>query len=150
MAVPVQSPAEALPRLTAALEQGRPCRLTVTGTSMTPFLRHREDAVWLEKAASPFHRGEILLYLRAPNVPVLHRVHRVEPDGRLLMCGDAQRVLEPILPRQVLARVTHIQRGEKKTDCASPALRLRVELWQRLRPVRRYILGIFRRCGIWK
>ena len=150
MSTPVQSPAQALPRLTAALAAGRPCRLTVTGNSMVPFLRHHEDVVWLERAAAPFRRGDILLYLRGTDTPILHRVHRVERDGRLLMCGDAQRALEPIDPQQVLARVTHIERGGKKRSCAAPLSRLGVELWLLLRPVRRYILGVLRRCGLLK
>lgn len=147
MSVAPQSPAEVLPRLIAALEAGRPCRLTVTGTSMLPFLRDRRDAVLLEKAAAPFERGQILLYLRPHGQPILHRIHRVREDGMLLMCGDAQRMLEPIAPGQVLARVTHVERGGVQLACAEPALRRKVALWQRLFPLRRYIMAVLRRCG---
>lgn len=141
------SPAQALPQITAILAQGRPCRLVVTGNSMQPFLRHGRDAVILAPLRGEIRRGDILLYLRAPGYPVLHRVHRALEDGTLLMCGDAQRVLEPIRPEQVLARATHIDRGGTLLDCGSPAQRRKAALWQALYPARRYILAALRRCG---
>lgn len=140
-------PAQAIPRIIAALEEGRPCRLTVTGRSMTPFLRHGRDAVLLEKGAAPYRVGDILLYLRAPHVPVLHRVVRVERDGTLVLCGDAQTALEPVHPRQVLGRATHVERNGRSLPCSHPALRARVALWIRLRPLRRCILAARRRLG---
>lgn len=130
------SPAAALPRITACLEAGGSCPLVVTGTSMRPFLRHRRDTVLLAPVTGPIRRGDILFYLRAPGVCVLHRVCQVEPDGTLLLCGDAQTALEPVRREQVLARVTHVRRGERTVSVDALPLRLAVGLWMALRPVR--------------
>lgn len=130
------TPQEALPAIRAALEAGRPCSLTVTGGSMLPFLRHKKDAVILVPPAPPYRRGDILFYLRGSGQCVLHRVHRVRKDGTLLLCGDAQKPLEPVHPSQVIATVSHIRRGQRLTDCRQPLLRCSVALWQLLRPLR--------------
>ena len=142
------TPAEALPRIRAALDAGRPCRLVVTGTSMLPFLRDRQDAVILVPPGNSFQRGDILFYLRSPQVCILHRVHSVRSDGVLLLCGDAQLHLEPIHPSQVIARVSQVERGGKLTDCGKLRLRLPVLLWQLLRPVRPYALAALSRLHI--
>lgn len=140
-------PEQALPRLTALLEAGLSCRLTVTGNSMLPFLRHKRDAVILSPLSSPIRRGDILFYLRGRTTPILHRVCAVRPDGSLLMCGDAQVGLEPITPDRVLARVTKIDKNGALIDPSTPLARLKAELWIALRPVRPYILAVLRRLG---
>ena len=140
-------PAQALPRMRELLDRGRVCRLTVTGRSMYPFLRDTRDAVTLAKPDGPFRRGDILFYLRSPDFPILHRVHRVLPDGTLLLCGDAQRVMERVAPPQVMARVTHIVRDERIIPCTDRGYRLLVSLWMALFPLRRYILGVMRRLS---
>ena len=142
-----QSPQQALPRMTELLQQGASCRLVVTGRSMLPLLRDQQDAVILTPLAGAFRRGDILFYLRGVNTPILHRVVRVCPDGTLLMCGDAQTGLEPIHPSQVLARVSHVERGGRLIPCDSLAERLRAGLWQALYPVRPRALGVLKRLG---
>lgn len=138
-------PQEALPSIRAALQAGRPCLLTVTGSSMLPFLRHKKDAVILIPPTPPYRRGDILFYLRSGEQCVLHRVHRVRPDGSLLVCGDAQSALEMVQPSQVIASVSHIRRGEKLLDCRTLPLRLTVALWQLLRPCHTALL----RAALW-
>ena len=142
-----QTPEQALPKIMAILDEGISCRLVVTGSSMLPFLRHRRDTVILSPISTPIRRGDILFYLRPGDIPILHRVCAVRQDGSLLMCGDAQVGLEPISPRQVLARVTQIEKNGTLTDCSTPIFRLKAELWIALRPVRPYILAALRRLG---
>lgn len=130
------SPAEALPRIRRELAEGRACRLVVTGSSMLPLLRHKKDAVILSAPKRIPHRGDILLYLRAEDVCVLHRVHRVVTDGTLLMCGDAQTALEPIRPEQIIAQVIAVERGGKRMECDAFGWRILSDLWQLMRPMR--------------
>lgn len=141
------SPREALPKIKALLSAGQSCRLVVTGTSMLPFLRHKQDAVLLVPVKQTIRRGDILFYLRGPEVCILHRVHQVLPDGKLLLCGDAQTALEPVHRSQVLASVSHVERSGVLTDCTAPVLRLQVALWQLLHPIRPYLLAILRRLS---
>ena len=139
------TPEEALPAIRAALTAGRPCSLTVTGGSMLPFLRPRTDAVILVPVDRPFRPGQILFYLRGEAQCVLHRIHRILPDGTLLLCGDAQAALEPVSPDRVIACVSHVQRNGRLIDCRRPTLRLAVWLWRLLRPVRpRLLQGLLR------
>ena len=135
------SPEQAIPRMRALLEEGIPCHLTVTGDSMRPFLRHQRDGVILAPVSGEIRRGDILFYLRAPNAPILHRVHRAE-GNRLVMCGDAQTGLEPIAREQVLGVVSHIKREGRVIPCENRCLRLSVALWMSLRPVRPYLLAL--------
>lgn len=130
------SPAEALPRICRELAEGRACRLVVTGSSMLPLLRHKKDAVILSAPERTLHRGDILFYLRGENVCVLHRVHRVEADGTLLMCGDAQTALEPIRPEQIIAQVTAVERSGKRMECSALSWRMVSAIWQAMRPLR--------------
>lgn len=135
----------ALSRLIARLEEGVPCRLVVTGDSMLPFLRHGQDAVILVPLSGSIRRGELLFYLRAPGIPVLHRVCAIRSDGSLFMCGDAQTTPESISPTQVLARVTMIDKHGVLTDCSAPISRLKARIWIALRPLRPCILAVLRR-----
>ncbi len=141
------SPAEALPRITRTLTEGRVCRLVVTGTSMAPFLRDRADSVILAPLEGAPKRGDILFYRRPGNVCVLHRVHKVRPDGILIMCGDAQTWLEPIHPAQIVGRVTRVERGGKAIDCGALSWRLASAAWQALLPVRPRAMALLRRAG---
>ena len=144
------SPEQALPRIKNLLAEGRPCRLVVTGSSMLPFLRHKRDAVYLIPADGSIRVGDILFYLRGANAPILHRVHKLLPDGTLIMCGDAQVGLEPIRREQVLAKVSHVQRGGKTIPCTHISLRLSVRLWRLMRPLRPYLLAVMGKIRYFK
>lgn len=140
-------PGQALPRIAALLQEGLPCRLVVTGNSMFPFLRHKQDAVFLVPAEGGIQVGDILFYLRGPETPILHRVHRLNSDGLLILCGDAQTGLEPVRREQVLAKVSHVERGGKVISCGAWHLRTAVTLWRWLHPIRPYLLAILRKIG---
>ena len=140
----LQTAREALPKIRVALETAGVCRLTVTGTSMTPFLRDGRDAVLLVPFDRPAKRGDILFYRRGSSTCILHRVHRVCPDGRLELCGDAQVGLEPVEQSQIVALVSRVIRDGRQISCDAPGLRLAVGLWQILRPVRPWLLALMR------
>ena len=142
MDAPVLHTDEALARIREDLAAGRSSHLVVTGGSMVPFLRHKKSAVVLTSPTPPYRRGDILLYLRRADWCILHRVVRVEADGTLVMCGDAQTVLERIRPDQVVAQVSHVRHGTKITDCGAWHLRAAVAVWMALRPIRRPLLAV--------
>ena len=148
MAQTITSMQQALPRMQAILAGGGFFRLVITGTSMLPFLREQTDAVVLSPVPETIHRGDILFYLRTPEAGILHRVHRVCSQEQFLVCGDAQTGLERVHREQILAVVTRIQRGEKEVSCSCPSLRLKVAIWQLLRPVRPYALAALKRVGL--
>lgn len=138
---------ETLPKIQAILQEGKSCRLVVTGNSMLPFLRHGSDAVILAPYQTA-HHGDILFYFRTPDTCILHRVEKICHGGTLLMCGDAQSQLEPIQKQQIIAAVSHIERNGKLMDCRRFILRALVRIWQVLRPVRPYLLALLRKLHL--
>ena len=80
-----------------AFSQGKPVLLAVTGVSMEPFLKEGRDQVMLYPAEKRLKKGDVALFLRQGNQPVLHRVWRVCEEGYFFL-GDAQRLPEGPVP----------------------------------------------------
>lgn len=130
------TPQEALPKMRALLEEGLSFRLTVTGTSMVPFLRHKKDAVilspWDETAAA----GDIFFYVTPSGRPLLHRYHKTTPEGDFILCGDHQSNLELVKPEWVWGKVSQIERNGKRFSAGHWLWRLLSRAWIGLYPVR--------------
>ena len=100
-----------MPVLRALLAQGRSVSLTVTGESMSPFLRHGRDQVLLECVTAPPGRGDMVLFQRRGGQYIMHRILRRLPDGNYALIGDGQQQVEkPIAPQQIFAVVTQVCR----------------------------------------
>ena len=120
------------------LEEGREVRFTPRGSSMLPLIRGGRDSVTLKKFPS-VTVGDIVLARIGDGHYVLHRVIRAE-DGQLVLMGDGNvSGTERCRAEDVLGSVTEIQRG-KRTVIPGKG-----KLWRALKPVRRYILAIYRR-----
>ena len=112
------------------LSSGGEFRLYPHGTSMLPLLRQGRDSVALGRVDTPIQKHDILLYQRPDGSYVLHRVHRVMPEG-LSMWGDNQTRTEPgVSPEWVIGRVTRIFRDDVAVACDSHRYRLYLWLWQ--------------------
>lgn len=133
-------------RLLAEESGVRALPLVVSGSSMSPFLIHGRDTVWLSRLERPVRRGDILLYQRRSGTYVLHRVWKTCPDGSYTMVGDAQTVLEPgIRDDQIIAIVTAVERKGRKILPGSFWWAFFEKFWIRVVPARR---GIERLYGI--
>ena len=164
---------ELAPIMSTCFAQGQEVVLTITGNSMSPFLRDKKDQVVLV-ACDPtdLQPGDVPLYQRRNGKYILHRI--VERDDgirrtrfgeegvlpsrcdslRYTMLGDAQWQEEPhIAPDQIVAVATaFISRG-KRWECHSDAYRQNRLRWHRLlwlRPVlvRLYHLPRHLRYGV--
>ena len=156
---------ELSPLMTECLAQGQEVLLTVTGNSMSPFLRHKRDQVVLT-ACDPatLSVGDVPLIRRDNGQYVLHRI--VERDdgttrtrygcGRALssagtslqytLLGDAQWVEEPhVRPDQVVACATAFIRRGKRWECQAPAYRRNRLGWHRLLWARPVMIWLDRR-----
>lgn len=150
MGVPLEQLA---PIMSECLAQGQQVVLTITGNSMSPFLRDKKDQVVLT-ACDPMalEPGDVPLFRRRNGQFVLHRI--VERDDgvtctrwgqaerlpshcdglRYTMLGDAQWREEPdIAPDQIMAVATaFISRG-KRWECADEGYQSNRLRWHRMR-----------------
>lgn len=144
--VKVAEPEQVMEPLLGLLEVTEAVPLVISGGSMTPFLVHGRDTVYLSKSEAPFRRGDMLLYRRDNGSYVLHRVFRVEGE-RLTMVGDAQTCLEPGIRReQILARVTAVRRKGKLLQRGSFWWDFFEKIWIRLVPLRPLLWRIVTGC----
>lgn len=122
--------------------------LVISGSSMTPFLVHGRDTVYLSRLTRPARRGDILLYRRRGGAYILHRVWKAEP-GSYTMVGDAQAELEPgIRDDQIIAIVTAADRKGKRQVPGCFWWDFFEKVWIRMVPLRhgiRLVYGAIRR-----
>ncbi len=136
----VFSSAEFAETIEDTIKDGGCVPLVVTGSSMNPFFVDGKDTVWLRTCTdADLARGKVLLFKRKEGSLVLHRVRKVLPNGELLMNGDAQSWCEKINIEQVIAVVGEVERHGKKKSCEKNTL------WQMFKPIRPYIMRIWRR-----
>ena len=125
-----------MPVLRAALERGQRVRLTVTGSSMLPFLRDG-DVVELEPAPAP-RPGDMVLRTDPPGAAehyVLHRIVRMEGGAAFFIRGDAQAYCEgPFTPDAVLGRVSTVRRNGRARAVDRGVWRAAGWVWRRTSP----------------
>ncbi|MBE7048287.1 MAG: hypothetical protein E7393_02815 [Ruminococcaceae bacterium] len=100
-----------LPFLNELLLAGQNVRMTVTGVSMYPMLRNRQDSVCLTAQKKP-NKYDVVLFVRDSGEAVLHRIIACHKDGFILL-GDNQLTPEgPIVSSQIQAVVDGFYRGD--------------------------------------
>lgn len=143
--VKVASPEELMEPLLGLLEETDPVPLVISGSSMTPFLVHGRDTVYLSKVQRPLKRGDMILYRRDSGAYILHRIYRVE-DTSYTLVGDAQTQLEPGIRRdQVLAIVTAVRRKGKLLRRGSFWWDFFETIWIRMVPLRPLARAVYSR-----
>lgn len=126
-------------RMLALMEETGTVPLTITGSSMTPFLVHKRDTVYLSRIERPLKRGDMVFYRRDSGSYILHRVYRAEETCTFV--GDAQTALEPrIRPDQTLAMVTAVRRKGKLLKKGSFWWEFFEKVWIRMVPVRPLVM----------
>ncbi len=130
------------------LAQHRPVIFNINGYSMLPFLGSRRDQVMLEACdRKSLKIGDVILYQyrHASEEYMLHRIYQITKNGYRTM-GDGNDFMdEEITPDQVVGIVTKIYRKGKETDCRSKKWKITSGIWRWLKPVRRPLIGIYRR-----
>ena len=135
-------PETLIPKILALLEVSDAVPLVITGSSMTPFLAHQRDIVYLSKPVRPLKRGDMIFYRRDCGQYILHRIHSVD-HGCYRLVGDAQTAIEPgIRPDQVLAIVTAVRRKGKLLRPGMVCWEFFEHCWLRIIPLRPYIFKI--------
>ena len=117
--------------------------LVISGNSMSPFLVHGRDTVYLSRLGRPAKRGDVLLYKRESGAYILHRVYKVEKDS-YTMVGDAQTQLEQgIRQDQIIAIMTSALRKGKLQKKGSFWWEFFEKLWIRIIPLRSILTKIY-------
>ena len=129
-----------MPVIRAALERGQRVRMSVTGSSMLPFLRD-SDVVELEPASAP-RLGDMVL-VQAAERYVLHRIVRMDGGAGFFIRGDAQPNCEgPFTLDAVLGRVTTVWRNGRARALERGLWRLAGLVWVRTSPLGFFLLQL--------
>ena len=141
--VRVLPPEMLMEQLLGLLDTAEYVPLNISGSSMTPFLVHSRDTVYLSKVTRPLKKGDMILYRRDNGAYILHRICRVEPEGYRLV-GDAQILIEKdVRPDQVLALVTAVRRKGKLLQPGSFWWDFFEKVWIRMIPLRPGIVAVY-------
>ncbi len=126
--------------------EGFSVTLKIQGNSMFPFLMNERDSVVLHPV-DRLEKGDIVL-ARLPNKHyVLHRIQKVTQTHVYLM-GDGNIYEDPPCKHSdIVSKAKFIIRNGRQIDCYTSKERLKVHLWNTLKPIRRYLLAIWRRCN---
>lgn len=138
------------------LREGKTVTIPVKGDSMLPFIEGGVDSVVLEgieegSAEGESRRrakvGDIVLF-RADGRFVVHRILSLDKTGVAEIQGDGiLKAKDRCSSDGIFGRVVTILKGGKRPiDVDSRAYRIRVRLWLALRPIRRILLGLWKRA----
>ena len=117
--------------------------LVISGNSMSPFLVHGRDTVYLSRLDRPARKGDVLLYKRDSGAYILHRVYKADKDS-YTMVGDAQTQLEQdIRPDQIIAIMTSVLRKGKLQKKGSFWWEFFEKLWIKIIPLRPMFTKIY-------
>lgn len=113
--------------------------LIISGSSMSPFVIHGRDTVYLSRITRPLKIGDAVLYRRDNGSYVLHRICQVRGES-FTMIGDAQIVREPGIRRdQIFAIVTRVERKGKLLAPGCFWWDFFEKAWIRIVPLRRVL-----------
>lgn len=116
--------------------------MPVSGGSMCPFL-HSGDTAFLD-VSEDYKKGDIILYKRADNRYILHRIVKI--NGDVLFCsGDAQKALERVDKNSVCAKVCHVSHKGKMIVKDSFRWKFYAHIWLFIRPIRPTLLKLSRK-----
>lgn len=127
------------------VDEGVSVTFPVKGYSMLPFIIGGRESVILQKPLT-VRLGDVVLAWVDDCRYVVHRVIGIEGE-RVILMGDGNIVgVEHCLLSDVKALATHVVDAKgRKHDLYAPWRQRASRLWWHMRPVRRYILAIYRR-----
>ena len=125
------------------LAEGHTVVMWVKGYSMRPFIEFGRDKVKLASAAT-YQVGDAVLAEIAKGHYVLHRI--IEKEGnRVVLQGDGNvRGVEYCTTADIRGVVLEYIRPSRTLFADDPSLKRKIRLWRWLRPVRRYLLFLYK------
>ncbi len=119
--------------------------LPVKGTSMLPFIIGSKESVELVRWEKDFQIGDIVLAW-TKDYYVIHRIIKIDGDDYTLM-GDGNIIgTESCKRSDIVAKAEYVvDKHGNKHFLYTPRRCQASKLWNKLKPVRRWILAIYRR-----
>ena len=117
------------------LREGKPYAIYVKGYSMRPFIEETRDNYYV---------GDAVLAQISPGHYVLHRIIQKRNDGFVLQGDGNVKGVELCREEDVSGVVTQYIRPNRIISADDPQLVRRIKLWRKLRPIRRYLLFIYK------
>lgn len=119
--------------------------LPVNGNSMLPFIIGGKESVILQKPVLS-KKGDVVLAWTDGCRYVVHRIIAIEGEAVTLMGDGNLSGTEHCTLKDVKAKVTHVVGADERPhDLYCRWRRVAARLWWHLRPVRKYLLAIYRR-----
>ena len=132
-----------IPELARLLNDGKEVRFTPSGVSMRPFIEGDKDSVILTPMNRAPQRGDILLAqvqtLCGRTTYVLHRLIRIEGQDLILQGDGNLSGEERCNTADIIGIVTRIENPKGRRKPLTRGF-----LWYGLRPLRKYLLKIYR------
>ena len=126
------------------VREGVNVTLPVKGQSMLPFIIGGKESVILHRPGL-IDVGDVVLAWVDGNRYVVHRIIKLDYD-RVTLMGDGNLTTEHCALGDIKARVTHVVSADNKERDLHNRWRMHAaKLWYWLRPIRRYLLAIYRR-----
>ncbi len=131
------------PIIREVLDNNGTFTLTITGSSMYPFILGGRDQVTLSPVREKLKKNDLPLYRRRNGQFVLHRVVKVHKDGTYTCCGDHQWQLEKGLHHEQMVGIatSYVRKGKPLTN-RNVLYRIYRTVWTWIIPLRRYIFGV--------
>lgn len=130
------------------LKEGKKVTIKVKGNSMLPFLHGDKDSVELTSTEN-YEVGDIVLAEVTENHYVLHRILSIdgnEPEATIILMGDGNiKGIEKCERKDLIGKVDYIFKKDKQINPNTEEERKKAQQWRRLRPIRRWILAIYKR-----
>lgn len=119
--------------------------LPVNGNSMLPFIIGGRESVILQQSIEP-RVGDVVLALVKGGYYVVHRIIAIDGDTVTLMGDGNLSITEQCLVSDIKARITHVVSADgRQHEIDNLWRRWAARLWWHLRPIRRYLLAIYKR-----
>lgn len=137
-----------LPEIVKMLNEGHTVTLTLRGNSMRPFLEdYRDKALFVKPTTIAV--GDPVLAEIAPKHFVLHRIVAINGEAVTLL-GDGNLLTEHCKKKDIVGAVIGFYRKGRNTLDRTNGWKWRCYsyVWTSLRPIRRYLLGIYRKIWI--
>ena len=138
---------EAIAAVKVLIDEGRNVVLPVKGNSMLPFIIGGKESVELTPPP-PAQVGDVVLAWVDGCRYVVHRVISIGSDGQITLMGDGNIMgVEHCRQEDIVAKAINVvEANGKKRPLPNDSFGWK--LWNRLRPVRRWILAVFHRVWL--